>query len=203
MLINNISISRQLFGSELKTRILWYLYSQVQVTERELARILGVSHTAVNKAMKQLETSNAVKGVSIGSSTIWGLNKSSFTHRIITIFFEELFISPLEFVGKEIGEGIRKMRGKKDGRLRIIEAYLFGSIAEGHPKPNSDIDVLVITGGGKGRESLRVELGEKIGLPLLEKTGNMASFHVYCQRNVKGGKPEWAREAIERGIKVI
>jgi predicted nucleotidyltransferase len=211
MIRKELPIASQLFGSELKMRILTYLYSQVPVSERELARVLGVSNTAVNKAMKQLAGTNAVKGTVLGGSTVWELNKRSFTFPIIKTFFEEMWFTPLRYIKKEISEGIHAELEKinrethKGGmtRPRIISAHLFGSAIDGTAKPGSDIDVLIILEKNWKNENLRDALREQVGMPLLEKTGRIISFHVYCRRDVENKSPIWLKRAVDSGERVF
>lgn len=210
MRINKTSISSQLFGSKLKRRILQFLLSdQIAVSERELARIIGVSHTAVNKVMQQLVELNAINGMSIGKALVWSLNKKSFTYPLIQMWFEKLDRSPLEIIKDEISKAIEKKiveinKKSQEGVARptIIGAYIFGSVVDGTASPDSDIDVLVILERNWHNEELRKRLGEDIGMNILEKTGNIVSFHIYSKHNVDKNAPPWLEKAVREGIMV-
>ncbi|MFH0884584.1 MAG: nucleotidyltransferase domain-containing protein [Candidatus Micrarchaeota archaeon] len=216
MRITNEPVYRRLFGSRLKQRILRYLYSeQAPVSEREMASILGSSHTAVNKAMKQLLEINAVGGVTVGRAWVWTLNKESFTYPLIQTFFDKLSISPLDFIKKELSEAIAgeielinkktddiaRQEGKQV-RPHILAAFIFGSVAEGTSRKNSDIDVLVVLETDYNNEALAKRLQAGSGMRILARTGNMTSFHVYSQNAIKKNEPQWLALAVEKGIRV-
>ena len=87
MRISDEPIAKQVFGSTLKRKILRFLFQdQEPISERELSRVLGVSHTAVNKAMKQLLDLNIVKGKTVGTAMVWELNKKSFAYPHVKAF---------------------------------------------------------------------------------------------------------------------
>ncbi len=216
MKIDDAPMAAQLFGSVLKRKILYFLFmDQAPVSERQLAKILGVSHTAVNKSMQQLLNLNAIKGTTVGKAFVWELNKASFTYPLIGFFFERLNVSPLDFVKKEIAEAVRKeveglntettirnMRENRRVRPKILAAYIFGSIADGTSTPDSDIDVLLILEEEHRNDVLRDILREGVGMQILEKTGNKVSFHIYCQKNIDAKEPKWLEKAMAEGIRV-
>ncbi|MFH2024165.1 MAG: nucleotidyltransferase domain-containing protein [Candidatus Micrarchaeota archaeon] len=206
MRISRESIARQVFGSRVKRRILEFLFSnQEPVSEREMSRIFGVSHTAVNKAMQQLLDLNIVTGRIIGTALIWKLNEKSFAYPYVKAFIEASEISPLEYVKRTVQSGINTisvMNDKLRNQNLIKEAYVIGSVAEQTAKPESDIDVLVIITEAKQQDKLKQILQETIGMEILEKTGNNVSFHIYTEKNIKNNKPTWLKDAINRGIKV-
>jgi predicted nucleotidyltransferase len=216
MRITKEPIVKQLLSSDLKQKILVFLASnQAPVTERELSRILGVSHTAVNKAMKQLLDINVIEGRQIGKSLIWKLNEKSFTYPIVKELVALLSQTALGFVKNELLEAIRseiptlnkkleKIKIDEDTEIdeSILDVYLIGSVAEGTAGPESDIDVLIISEFGITPEKFVKYLEGILGLKILEKTGNKVSFHVYTRDSVEKNKPHWLKGAIERGIKV-
>jgi len=213
MRISNEPIAKQVFGSALKRKILHFLFKdQEPISERELSRVLGVSHTAVNKAMKQLLDVNIVKGKTVGTAMVWELNKKSFAYPHVKAFLTASEISPLDWLKKAIKDNIsfynmlikvgRKTKShitKKDPAL-ILDAYIIGSVAEGTSRPDSDVDVLLIIEDGKDKEGVR-ELARERGLELLERCGNEVSVHLYTQNDVDKNKPSWLRESIRKGIR--
>jgi predicted nucleotidyltransferase len=215
MMITNEPVFRQLFGSRLKQKILWYLYSdQAPVSEREMASIIGKSHTAVNKAMKQLLEINAVEGYTVGRAWVWTLNKKSFTFPLIQIFFDKLSISPLDFVRRELADAMKAeieninketdelARNKRKTRPHVRAVYIFGSVAEGTSRKDSDIDVLVVLEEDYGNEELAKRLRDGAGMLILDRTGNMTYFHVYSESAIRKNEPEWVASAIKKGKRV-
>ena len=76
---------QDLLGSEMKQRILLFLAAnQAPLTERELARLLGKSHTAVNKTLKELGDLDAVECRTIGRANVWTMNEKSLAFEVLS-----------------------------------------------------------------------------------------------------------------------
>ena len=215
MRISDEPIAKAVFGSTLKRKILRFLFKdQEPVSERELSRMFGVSHTAVNKAMKQLLDLNIIKGKTIGTALVWGLNKDSFAYPHVKAFLTASEASPLESLKETIeyevsfynlmvslGRGENKKSREAESPL-ILKVYIIGSVAEGTSKPDSDIDVLFVIENDHDTEYVR-ELIYARGVTIIEKYGNVLSPHLYCEKNVEKNNPKWLRQAIANGIKVV
>jgi len=218
MRITNEPIAKAVFGSGVKRKILNFLFSnQERVSERELSRVLGVSHTAVNKAMKELLDLNIVKGQTIGAAMTWELNLKSLVYPHVKACLEASGINILERIMKRLEHdfeiinetmGLRQVF-KTDEAIRssiIRSAYIFGSAAEGTMTPESDIDLLVIIEPQPDKRLngiMERTLQQILGLKILEETGNKVSFHVYSVKEAEENKPSWLREAISKGKKVF
>jgi len=216
MRIINEPIAKQLLGSKVKRRILQFLLSQQgTVSERELSRIIGVSHTAVNKSMKQLLEMNVVKGRSVGAAMTWEVNDKALVFPYVKTLIEATNITPLDLVKRKLKKTLQWANSwidflnsvqKKHGNSRLpkIEAvYIFGSVAKGVPSPSSDIDILVILEFQCAEKDLVESTKASISRDILEETGNNASFHIYDSNAVKLNQPDWLKEAISEGIRVV
>ncbi len=219
MRINNEPIAKQVLGSRVKRRVLTFLLSkQEAVSERELARIIGVSHTAVNKAMRQLLELNVVRGTSIGSAMTWELNEKSFAYPYVKMLIEASSLTPLEHIKKVLKESIRMLNffinavrrnatketsQRKTGLPLITEVYLIGSVAEGSATSDSDIDVLVLLEEERDIPEVTDFLVKGVAGRILDETGNAVSFHIYGKDAIEKNEPPWLRTAIEKGAKVL
>lgn len=216
MRITNEPIAKQLYGSKVKRRILQYLLSQQgMVSERELSRIIGVSHTAVNKAMRQLLELNVVKGRSVGAAMTWEMNEKSLAFPYVKALIEASNVSPLELVKRDLKKTLEfanmwievlntaREEERPDRIPKIAAAYIFGSVAAGTPSPISDLDILVLLEFECHDKNLLESAKATIGEGLLELTGNRASFHIYPVDAVKRNQPPWLKDAIKDGIRVI
>ena len=104
----------------------------------------------------------------------------------------------MRFVKEKLQKTIKDLNDKS-----IVAAYIFGSVADGTAHPDSDIDVLVmINKRGKDTDALVRKLDLKAGLPIMEKTGNNVSFHIYDKDKIEKNKTAWPKIAVEKGIKV-
>lgn len=209
MRISGETIAKQVFGSKLKRKILNFLLkNQEPLSEREMSRILGVSNTAVNKAMRQLLDMNIVKGKTIGNSLVWELNEKSYAYKYVKAFLEASEVSPLSSLEDMIKSNITVFNAlvaffeEKKGYPPITTAHIFGSVAEGTSGPDSDIDILIITKTPSDKKRLEEIFIGWLGVEILEKIGNKASFHIYSESAVSNNDPGWLAHAINTGIKV-
>lgn len=106
-------------------------------TGRALAVLVGVSVFKMNQVLRDLVQQGIVLQTSIGKAHLYRLNKLHVFREIISylIRFDETLLSSL---GKKI------MRELTPKPLSII---VYGSVARGEEKPNSDLDLLFVYDG--------------------------------------------------------
>ena len=211
MRISNEPFIKEILGSKVKRKILSFLFSkQGVVSERELARVVGVSHTAVNKAMKQLLELNLVSAKTVGSALIWELNEKSLAYPYAEMLINSRTVSPLEIIKKNIFEYFDTIKAIKifeepnnTNRLpEIYEVYITGSVAEGTSNTESDIDILIVDNDPNNKD-FRKLLEQNLGSRLSQETGNQVSFHIYDQKAIEKNEPAWLKSSIEKGIRVL
>jgi DNA-binding transcriptional ArsR family regulator len=66
------------FGSRTRTRVLACLELLGESYPRELARVLGIGLSAVQKAMKSLERDGLIVGRALGRTRVYGINPRYF-----------------------------------------------------------------------------------------------------------------------------
>lgn len=233
MRIDKEGLLRRLVGSKLKNRVLQFLISNnAPTSERQLAQILGVSHVAVNKSMKELLEYGVVKATSIGSALVWQMNDRSLSYNLVIQYmylkgrsslgmvsdrlkavFTRIRLAFLENLLEKIKnlEETEKEEQRKYGKLALarnveeeITGYVIGSVSEGTAYPESDVD-LVIIAHSSIREFLRgtpAILNEEME-NFYDETGNRLSIQIFTKEEIEK-KPElhWVQEAIQKGIKV-
>ncbi len=204
------SLAEQFFGSKLKRKLLEFLLSnQEPVSERELSRMMGVSHVAVNKAMKQLLKFNVVEAKTIGASLVWKINDKSFAYPYVKMFVEASNLTPLEYVKKELkGQLISTTKyinyiDRTTTTYSVKEAYIFGSFADETDSPESDIDVLIILDTKQHIDFWKEMLTKLLGMEILDKLGRKLSFHIYDVKAVEKNEPHWLKDAISKGVRVL
>jgi predicted nucleotidyltransferase len=124
-----------IFGSKSKVRILrlLYKYPEGEFTEREIARMIGMSQNTVNLALSDLRKTNSLSYRKIGRANTYIVNKKS----ILFPFLKNIF------------GGEKKIREDMIKRLKVatspfISCILFGSFAQNTESYDSDLDLLVI-----------------------------------------------------------
>lgn len=173
-----------LLGQQSKVRILRFLFkSQVELTGREIARNVGLSHPKCHLALKELSEQGVVVVRRVGKSILYRLNDES-------LFAQEV-LKPL--FGSERGFILRVPRMLMDKlSFPVASMVLFGSVAQGKERPDSDIDLLMLIEDDVDVELAESEIDEAGGevvkafgnrlAPVILKVGD------FCERYKKGDK---------------
>jgi predicted nucleotidyltransferase len=175
-------------GSTTKVRILRFYskHPEMELTKRELARLIGLSHTSVNAAVPDLVSIGLLQVKFAGRSHIYSVDKGSFLFEPLS----NLFLAESTFTQEIIDLIKKELKG-------IGTCILFGSYARKEEVfPSSDLDILIIT-------SSKAAAWEKIN-PLAEKVHTR--YHVVLSPIVlsrsefqkKKGQPVY-KKAIHQG----
>jgi len=154
--------------SPVKLKIVEFLLkNESLMSEREMSRILSVSHMSVNRMMRELEAINLVSMTRAGTASLWKTNRQSYAFAVFSKALESVsgIPTPLEELKAAIRQGLP---------LSVIERIvLFGSVAKRKASPGSDIDLLVLVKGEEEKaivapalEALNIICLEKFGRPL-------------------------------------
>jgi len=146
----------------------------------------------------------------VGKAIAWNLKKKSFTYQHIEYFIGILNTSPLDFIRGELGRAlnheptIQNLKRQINSKTPpIIGAFIFGSVAKGTSRADSDVDLLVIVDSTDDKEELERKLMDEVGIKISEKIGNPVCFHIYSKKNLEKNDPHWLKEAVESGIRVF
>lgn len=125
---------RKLLGSEARAKVIGWICSRPAepIIGAELARELGLSPTAVNRELARLEEMGMLEAGKLGRAKPYRLN-------------EQFPLLP----------GLRSMVMYATGVVAVLReeladeegielAFIFGSLAAGDDRPNSDVDLLVV-----------------------------------------------------------
>jgi predicted nucleotidyltransferase len=126
--------------------------SQAQLSGREIAKNVGLSHVKAHTALKDLTRQGVVIMRSVGSSLVCWLNEDHFlVKEIIRPAFE-----------KEEGlfEYISRLILKEISSPKPLSMILFGSFAKGNASADSDIDVVIVYPHSKNKTVISKELSE-------------------------------------------
>jgi predicted nucleotidyltransferase len=127
-------------------------YPRRQFSIRELAKEAKAPFSSVLRAVRLMERAGLLEMGKVGRSKTVRLHESEYTK--IAAGIVGAGVSPQKFAV----EKLRKML-KRDARVK--EAWLFGSVARGEEKPESDIDVALIADRGYGLTSLMFRFAEE------------------------------------------
>ena len=137
-----------ILGSKAKIKLLRTLYKfrDKKWTIRELANFNKMNHFGVIYALRDLQDMNLIDVEYHGKSNLVTLNDKSILIRLLRIFDFE------NNSRKELIKDIKNLLNNK-----VISCILFGSVARGEERPNSDIDLLIIANNKKLVENILYE----------------------------------------------
>jgi predicted nucleotidyltransferase len=123
-------------GSKIKIRILRLYYrTKGSYSGREVARLIDYSQEATRIALHDLMEQGLLKRDYAGTSYIFTLNEE---HMLFSKVIKRAFIAEQNSL-IEIVKIFKELLGKE-----FVRAVVFGSVARGEERPDSDIDILVV-----------------------------------------------------------
>ena len=127
---------------------------------REIARILGESHSTILRKLNKLIKENTIEAEQQGKNKLYSLKKNIVTKSIVYMAEHYKLIKLLREYPKLsiIFEDVIK---KTDERLIV----LFGSYAKFSAKPNSDIDIFIETKSRKVKDVVK-EINSKLSVKI-------------------------------------
>jgi len=183
--------------SKPKVKIINFLLThEAQMSEREIASILKVSHMSINRTMKELSQLNFVNFVTIGKAHLWKVNRQSYAYQVFSKLIKGIseIKEPLENLKIDILKNLPK--------TLIKRVVLFGSIAKGSEKPDSDIDIFILVKNKQDSEKLEISL-EKLSNICLEVYGNRLSPYILTEKELKQKERLKVISEINRGLQIF
>lgn len=124
-----------------------------QFTISELAKAAGVPFASTWRLIKRWRSAGIVDASVVGRSTVVRLRDSEYVLRIAELL--RLSVTPQAFTAEALKS---ELKGRK-----IKKAYLFGSVAKGEEKPESDIDLAILAGKRFDSNKLTFDIYERYG----------------------------------------
>lgn len=155
-----------ILGSRAKVNVLRVLFKfkTKTFTGRELAMATGLTHTGVRRALRELQASNLIKMEYHGRSNLITLNTDSNLYNLLETLFSVEANTFNTFT----------LELKKEVPYNVVSCAIFGSIARGTEKPDSDVDVLFIT---DAKETVQKFIEEKQQF-FVNKYGNVIAPYI-------------------------
>jgi len=184
-------------NSKTKVKIIKFLLThEASMSEREIASILKVSHMSVNRTMRELADMNFVDFVTIGKAHLWKVNRRSYAFRVLSELIKG--VSSI----KEPLEDLKKILLRNLPKTLIKRVILFGSIAEGSERTNSDIDVFVLVKDKQSKEKLEPQI-EKLSNICFEAYGNRLAPYILTEQEMKQKKNLRIISEVNKGIQIF
>lgn len=186
-----------ILSSKTKRKIVDFILNHTaSMSEREIASILKTSHMSVNRTMRQLAKLNLVNYTTVGKAHMWKINRKSYTYKILSQAGKNgLVIStPLENLKHTLIKYIPKALVKR--------ITLFGSIAKGIEKTNSDIDIFIVAKNAIAKDKLKPYI-EKLMNICLEIYGNRFAPYILTEQELKTKRNLSIINEINKGIEIF
>ncbi len=184
-------------SSKVKLKIIKFLLThEAFMSEREISSILKVSHMSINRTMSELADLNFVNFITIGKAHMWKVNKKSYAYKILS----ELIKKVLDI--KEPIEDLKKAILKDLPKKLIKHVVLFGSVAKGIEKPNSDIDIFILVKDKQSKEKIESSI-EKLSNACFDMYGNRLAPYILTEKEIKQKKNLKIISEINRGIQIF
>jgi predicted nucleotidyltransferase len=154
-----------ILGTKTKVRLLraFFTYPGKEFSESELQRIAGIPQASGHRNLRALLDHGLLSRRRIGKANLYSMNKRHVLHSSLERLFEDEknLINTLK---ETIRENLQGMRG-------IELAVLFGSIVKARERPDSDVDILIVSDEDKtvveeGLRGLVSALEEGFGNPV-------------------------------------
>ena len=186
----------EILGNKIQVKLLRVLVrTKSSFTGRELARLVGHSQNQTRLALEELERNGLVVWQNAGRSHLYSIDKDSI---LITDFLEAGFRLEDTLLNR-LSAIYREEVGKA-----LVSVILFGSIAKGEEKPDSDIDLIIVVSDKADAKIVEDGVAEA-SAKVTGSFGNQATAIVVkktdYERKIKQKKGLW-REVAETGIKL-
>ena len=153
-------------GQKSKIKVLRFLTKVgTPFTGRELAHQVGLSPEKTRQVLKDLQEQGIVEVQNAGRANLYRLRKES---KLVKDLLVPLFNSERK-LPEDLAETIRK-----GVSFPLVSIILFGSLARGEERSDSDIDVLVLTENDGDLREAEKEM-ENIENKVIEEFGNRLS----------------------------
>lgn len=176
-------------GSPSKLRLLRTLFYDPgrRWTGRELARAARVSTAQAARDLVELDDTSLVIREVVGRSYSWRLNSAHVLSPILADLFRREAGFRLDLI-REVSEGL--------ALARVEKARLFGSIARGEERDDSDIDLFLQIRDARDRERAE-EAVDRIRTRVWSRFGNPLSALIYTRAEVARPRNPGLIRAVE------
>lgn len=167
------------------------------VSARDLARRAEVAHNRASEVLNSLTGIGLTRVQRAGRADLYQLNRL----HVLNPALHELFRHEAEAEA-----GLRKLLRLRLSKLNVREAYIFGSVARGESRAESDIDLAVVIDEPGPTVRAKAKLDE-LAAEVRERFGSQLGVHLSTKplaARVRGrvGRDLWQRIA-EEGIRLL
>ncbi|MFH1821741.1 MAG: nucleotidyltransferase domain-containing protein [Methanobacteriota archaeon] len=186
------NVLEEVFGTRERVKVLRVLSQYPkEFTSRELSSYCCVSVRGVIDILTNFERYGFVKSRRVGKAILWKLDEKNY---IVGSLVRKMFVAE-----KGLLEHLKRRISELVGKCPVQKAVIYGSVARGDERPDSDVDLLLLVKRkGEWIDGLQEDLRREI----LEIFGNALSIMVCTPEEYKkmGGE---LKRGMEKGIVVF
>ena len=177
-------------GNKTKVKLLraFHTYPGKEFTESELQRIAGIPQASIHRNVKSLLENGLLERKRIGKANLYSLNKEHTLHPALNkVFNDERNL--LKELKKQI-----KTEVTEDPEIQL--AVLFGSLTKGSERPDSDVDLFIVTKGNKRQAERKLQT---LISSIERRFGNTVSLMIKSTDDLKDLKTKSVYNEIKKG----
>lgn len=183
------NVVEEVFGTSERIKVLRVLtrYPK-EFTSRELSGYCGVSVRGIIDILTLFERYGFVKSRRVGKSILWKVDGDNYLTKSLILPSFEVEGGIVDHLRRRISTTVR--------RFPVQKAVIYGSVARGDERPDSDIDLLLVV---KKKGKWVKELQNKLRGEILTLFGNTLSILV-CTLGEYKKMSRGLKKEIEEGI---
>ncbi len=169
---------------------------KTEITAGELARQAKLPVMTVSRILNSYCAMNAMYHRRAGNMNLFRVNEESYAYKALNSFYSALknVKNPVEYIKDTLKEKLP---------IKLIEkAYIYGSVASGKSKPESDIDLFVVANSKKDLQKLENVLNN-LETYISRSFGNTLVTYMITPDEYKMKKNLGVIKEAEKGIKII
>lgn len=165
-----------LLAQKSKVKILRFLLkSRLEITGREIARVINMDHKTCHRSLKELSQQGVVLLNHSGGGILYKLNdKNLLVKKLLIPLFEREKNLP-QIISNSLVKRIK---------IPIVSIILFGSITTEKERATSDVDLLIIVSNKSRKEAVQNKLSQ-VEYDFICKFGNMLSPMILTQEELQ------------------
>lgn len=174
----------------------FFIKHDLAVSEREIGKLLNIPSMTTHRILRDFEALNFINVSRVGTANVWKSNKNSYVYQT----FKQLF-DFYATVSSPLGSLIDLLKAYLS-LPEVKKVILYGSIARGDEKQDSDIDICILVATLQVKEKID-SIVDQVAAKCLDLFGNRLEAYVLTKKEFEDQKNKKLVQAINKGLEVI